>query len=192
MIEAREAGLGLCLCPGELPPIHGPWFLDNGAFRAFTAGMPFNESAFVTALVEAATLGPDFVVAPDVVAGGLESLAVSLAWCDRLPEARYLAVQDGMSLDDVDPFLARFAGIFVGGSVPWKLRTGVDWVALAHEHGKRCHIGRVGNPKRLAWAREIGADSVDSSQPLWTNIKWRAFLAEVHAPAEQNQGRLFA
>ena len=92
----------------------------------------------------------------------------------------------------VVPVLASFAGLFVGGSLPWKMRTAFDWVTLAHAHGKPCHIGRVGSPDRVAWAREIGADSIDSSQPLWTNDKWRAFLAELRSPADDgSQGRLF-
>lgn len=177
MREARASGLGLCLCPGELPPNFGPWFLDNGAFRAFRRGAPFDEVAFARALADGRDLGADFAVTPDVVGGGEASLALSVAWVGRLDGYRpYLAVQDGMTEGAVEEVLPLFAGLFVGGSVPWKLATGASWVGLSHRHGKPCHVGRVGTPSRLAWAKEIGADSIDSSQPLWTDGKWRAFL----------------
>jgi NADPH:quinone reductase-like Zn-dependent oxidoreductase len=69
--------------------------------------------------------------------------------------------------------------LFVGGSLPWKLATGERWVRFAHAHGRRCHIGRVGTPRRVAWARRIGADSIDSCLPLWSRENLDAFVAAV-------------
>ena len=57
----------------------------------------------------------------------------------------------------------KFDGIFVGGTVKWKIKTGEEWVRLAHDHKLPCHIGRVGVFKRIVWAKRIGADSIDST-----------------------------
>lgn len=122
--------------------------------------------------------------------GGGESLRFSLAWADR-PELRalkaplYLAVQDGMHSVDIEPHLDKFAGLFVGGTLPWKIRTAAGWVAVAHAFGKRCHVGRVGTRRRVQWALRIGADSIDSCLPLWSEENLRAFIGGLKG--DQNQ-----
>ena len=79
----------------------------------------------------------------------------------------YLAVQDGMEIDEIEKVMDRFDGIFVGGTVKWKVRTGEEWVRLAHAHNLPCHIGRVGVFRRIIWARRINADSIDSTSFIW-------------------------
>jgi hypothetical protein len=128
---------------------------------------------------------PDFIVAPDLVAAGEASLVFSREW---LPELEglptYLAVQDGMTTARVAEWLRsvradegfEFAGIFVGGLLEWKLKTGATWVQFAHALGLRCHIGRVGPAPRVRWARRIGADSIDSCLPLMHKEHMEAFL----------------
>jgi hypothetical protein len=121
--------------------------------------------------------------------GGLASLEVSMLWVERLEGLPlYLAVQDGMSTADVAPVLDYFLGIFVGGTLPWKLRAASSWVDFAHENGKRCHVGRVGTVGRVEWARAIGVDSIDSSLPLWCEEQMQAFLGAL----ESAQGRLWS
>ena len=122
---------------------------------------------------------PDFVVCPDRVAGGLDSLEFSRLWLERCESLRpglryYLAVQNGMTHDDVST--DGFAGIFVGGDLPWKIATGESWVRFAHDRHLPCHIGRVGTAKRVYWARRIGADSIDSCLPLWSADNLRTFV----------------
>jgi hypothetical protein len=195
--ELAGAGIGECVCRGEFPPRRSfSWFYDNGAFSDFKAGRPFAIAKFWRELahlvdvveLEGHTL-PDFVVLPDVVAGGVASLAESASW---LPIVRdyaargvrfYVAVQDGMTAADVEAFLdqagALVAGLFVGGSLPWKLETGAAWVNLAHARGLLCHVGRVGPAARVRWAQAIGADSIDSSLPLWSAAKLGSFLEAV-------------
>lgn len=68
----------------------------------------------------------------------------------------------------------------MGGSKPWKFATAAQWVVLAHAYGKRCHVGRVGSFKRVRWAIEIEADSIDSSLPLWSKAQLKRFLAALH------------
>ena len=176
-------GFGECTQPREWPPRRHPWFLDNAAFSAWRLGRPFDDAAFSSALLKVAADGRwlDFGVCPDIVAGGLASLAFSLDWRTRcesaLPGQRwYLAAQDGMEAHDVDAHIANFAGIFVGGSLPWKLRRAAEWVEYAHRRGVQCHIGRVGTEDRVRWARRIGADSIDSCLPLWSADNLARFL----------------
>lgn len=186
--ELRDYGFGECVSRGELPPRRYPWFLDNGAFGDWGAGRPFDGEAFLEDLarIHHFTTTPDFVVCPDIVAGGLASLAFSLAWARNRPGFRwYLAVQDGMEEADVGPHLPLFAGIFVGGSLRWKLKTGAMWATFAHAHHLPVHVGRVGTRRRVAWAKRIGADSIDSSLPLWSKDNMSVFLralAEIAHP----------
>jgi hypothetical protein len=171
--ELSALGWGEMTQPDEWPPRRQPWALDNGAFKAWRGGEPFDGAAFLDVVRRSHGAPPDFVVCPDIVAGGAASLALSLGWARilapfRLPLA--LVVQDGMGEPEVLAALGAhpFVALFVGGSMSWKLRTGAAWVALAHAAGIACHVGRVGTGRRIAWARRIGADSVDSCLPLWS------------------------
>lgn len=190
-----EAGIGECTQRDEFPPRRTPWFLDNGAFKDWTAGKPFDATEWRAAVAacRAGPVAPEFVVTPDLVAQGWDSLAFSVEHVGELAGLRpYLVTQDGMESDVCAVQRAAkdhgFAGMFVGGSLEWKLSTAVLWVDAAHAVGLPCHIGRVGNANRLRWAREIGADSVDSCQPLWCVDYLLAFVRA----AQERQGRLFA
>lgn len=153
--KLRGLGFGECTSRGEYPPRRYPFFLDNGAFGDWKAQRVFDWAAFVSDFLSLrAASPPDFVVCPDIVAGGLDSLVYSLHWLVSLrfvrPDLRYyLAVQDGMTEDDVMPWIEWFDGVFVGGTLPWKIATGERWVRLAHAFSLPCHIGRVGNAKRV-------------------------------------------
>ncbi len=173
-------GFGEMVCRGELPPRRLPFAFDNGAFKDWTAGKPFDVERYEKDLQALWRLNqtPEFLMPPDIVAGGLKSLEFSLSWVDRLKKhgPLYLVVQDGMRPSDVGPVLRPFAGIFVGGTLEWKVATGEDWVRFAHATGLRCHIGRVGTENRVRWAKRIGADSIDSCLPLWSQDNLRRFL----------------
>jgi hypothetical protein len=83
------------------------------------------------------------------------------------------------------PWSAAFAVLFVGGSLPWKLNTGAMWARVAHANGRDCHVGRVGSAKRVRWAVDAGADSIDSSLPLWSAEKTDVFLAALDSARRQ-------
>jgi hypothetical protein len=180
---ARLAALGLgeMTQADEYPPRRRPYILDNTAFKAWKAGRPLDAEAFRVALDACKVDPPAFVVVPDRVAGGVESLRLSLSWVDECKAAgpAYLVVQDGMHLRQVARVLHRFDGVFVGGTLGWKLKTSEAWVRLAHAQGKPCHIGRVGTPKRVRWAQRIGADSIDSSLPLWSEGQLTRFIGSL-------------
>lgn len=166
-------GIGIMLSPGGCTdPKHFSYFaIDNGAYSAFVQGKEWNGTAYEKYLAKLLSKGnPDFIVTPDKVAKGKESLFFSLVWNDMLrnkyPDvAQYLAVQDGMTVQDVEPSLdlRRFDGIFVGGTLDWKYKTAEGWINLAHRYGVPCHIGRIGTKNKIRWAMTIGADSIDSS-----------------------------
>lgn len=166
----RELGWGRMYVSRTPRPYPGePWGFDNGAFRDWLAGREFDGDRFLRRVERAMKAGmPYLAVAPDLVAGGRRSLEFSLEWLPRLPSdwPWYLAVQDGMSLRDVEAVVAPFAGIFLGGTDRFKV-TAPHWAALARRCGKRFHYARAGTLRKLMHARACGADSVDSALPIW-------------------------
>jgi len=138
--------------------------IDNGAWSAHTQGIEWDAGRF-TELVARMGGAADFVVVPDIVAGGLASLRSTEEWLPRLSGLRLVAVQDGMSPADVRPALGDDVGIFLGGSTEWKLATMRDWGEQAHEAGCYYHVGRVNTQRRIARCVEAGADSFDGSGP---------------------------
>lgn len=175
-------GFGEMCVREEFPPRRTPWAFDNGAFKDFSAGQPFNTKKYESALDNLWLHGktnPDFIVAPDIVAGGLESLRFSESWVPKLSAHKvplYLVVQDGMTEADVCVAVSAFQGLFVGGSPEWKLKTARDWIDFAHGIGRPCHIGRMGTEKKVRAALRWGADSIDSSLPLWSAGNLQRFL----------------
>lgn len=141
-----------------------PYALDNGAWTAFQKGEPFDAAAFERALALLGD-GADFVVAPDVVCGGLESLRVSVSWLPRLERYRctLVPVQNGFTSDDVRGLLGPRVGIFVGGDTDWKERSLPVWARLAREVGCYLHVGRVNTVRRIKLCALGGADSFDGS-----------------------------
>lgn len=139
-----------------------PYAIDNGAWTAHQKGEPFDVAAF-EGLVSELGNGADWIACPDIVAGGLESLDLSVSWLPRLPGLRLIPVQDGMALDDVRPLLGASVGLFLGGSTEWKLATMRQWGALARETGCYYHVGRVNTRRRIRMCTEAGADSCDGT-----------------------------
>jgi hypothetical protein len=172
--DVIEAGMGIMISPS---PSFKPrtdfsktfCAFDNGAFQAWRRGFPFMEKLFWEALEDCYKAGVtlDFIVIPDIVAGGKESLDFSLEFrekhlstCANLA----LAVQDGMDPSNVDTYdLIGVSHIFVGGTEQWKWKTAGDWIKFAKKNGKKTHIGRCGTRDGLKTAKLRGADSVDST-----------------------------
>lgn len=142
-----------------------PYALDNGAWSAYTQKRAFDDAAFTRALRQMGA-GADWTVIPDIVAGGLASLDMSLRWMrvvlDETPRGM-IAVQDGMSPADVGGFLGARVGLFVGGSTAWKLSTMRQWADLANKHGAWCHVGRVNSARRIGMCIGSGAHSFDGT-----------------------------
>ncbi len=162
----RQAGWRLLVsASGSLRSEGFPYALDNGAWTAYQQGKPFEARAFLCALRK---LGgkADWTTLPDIVAGGPASLALSLQWLrpvlEESPRA-LLAVQDGLTSDDVVPYLGERVGIFVGGSTAWKLQTMAQWARLGRQVGCLVHVGRVNTARRVHQCALAGVTSFDGT-----------------------------
>ena len=169
----KKYKMGIMISPSAVPPrkefAKFPCALDNGAFQLYKKGYPFIENAFMETLETCYSCGIklDFIVCPDVVEGGEDSLDFSIKWArTKLKTAPRLAlvVQDGMKPKMIDAYvLSLFSMLFVGGSVAWKWKTANRWVKFAHENKKKIHIGQVGRERYLNFCEHIKVDSVDST-----------------------------
>ena len=190
--ELSRLGFGECTNRGEYPPRRRPWFFDNGSFSDWKAGKPWDADAWRRDLdrIREGDTRPDFVVAPDIIAGGAESLEHSRSQLAHLEGFKtYLVAQDGMHPGMVADALEGFAGIFVGGTLEWKMSTGAAWCVLADALGVPCHLGRIGTARRVRWAVDVGAASIDSCLPLWSGDNLRVFRAALKT---QKQKRLWS
>lgn len=170
----RRHGWGLLVGPDRHAwrnePVEGFSHLagDNGAWSCFQAGRAFDADAYDRFLEWLAPQADrlDWLVLPDIVAGGLASLALSLRYlnrCRAIAPLVLIAVQDGMEPADVAPFVGPEVGIFLGGSTAWKLKRMLDWGSFCAERGVYYHVARVNTLKRMYLAIAAGADSVDGS-----------------------------
>lgn len=120
---------------------------------------------------------PDWIVVPDIVAGGRASLDLSLRW---LPYVRQygpplLAVQDGIEPEDVEEWLGPDdgrtgrpdrlggCGIFLGGSTEWKWANLGKWAAVARAYRCHLHVGRVNSERGIRACRAHGVTSADGT-----------------------------
>jgi hypothetical protein len=168
-------GFGEMTCRPALMPKRLPFALDNGAYGDWVHQRSFDEGAFLehVELVLLSGFRPDFIVIPDIVAAGMESLRFSLDWLPRLKPI----VGSIPLYFDVRPHLLSVQGLFVGGTDLWKKATVATWVKLAHENGLLCHLGRAGTFGKVRLALEVGVDSIDSSLPLMSQQFFADFFA---------------
>lgn len=183
--QCEQLGIGLLYSPHRpLLPQSKNYIIDNGAYPAYLKGERLNTQSyfsFLSKVMNGAYHPPYFVVIPDIVRGGMDSWKFSLEHIGKIPEQfkKYFVVQDGMYADPVEWILPNIDGLFIGGSTSWKWRTAKQWIDMAHDHGKKCHIGRVGTQKNYLKACSLGADSVDGSTLMRHNRlidieRWRA------------------
>lgn len=182
----KEAGWGLIVAPVHRGRDFSGWHyaLDNGAWTAYTQHEPWDEQAFVE-LVEQYGVDADFVVAPDVVCGGLDSLARSLSWLPWLQERSHLvllAVQNGMEPKDLCPYVGPNVGLFVGGDATWKESSLPLWGQLARDRNCYLHVGRVNTRRRIRLCALAGADSIDGSSVSRYAVTLKTLEAELQQP----------
>lgn len=189
VLRERCAGR-MCVRDTPDPYPFEPWGFDNGAFKAWQdAGFPhgltsddwailYDVEGFERRLEKArdVPMAPYMAVVPDIPSAGLNSLAYSVMWRMSLPSdwPWYLALQDGMTMGAVTDVAHLFSGFFLGGTDKFKL-SAQSWADLAHFHGKKFHYARAGTRKKVQHAFAVGADSLDSSFPLWTKQRFATF-----------------
>lgn len=143
-----------------------PWACDNSAFSN-----PDDDKFWRLCMQSWGVLEyhpPMWVAVPDVVGSHSETLRLFGWWCDwwraelgRIPWRLAFVLQDGCAAGDV-PW-DDISAVFVGGSTRFKLRQSADLIAEAKDRGKRVHLGRVNSLRRLKFAHDVGADTVDGS-----------------------------
>lgn len=128
-----------------------PYAIDNGGF------LGFDEAEFLKLLARLKNfVAPLWVAVPDVVADAEATNRLWHEWKNRISYKLAFVVQDGHEPQDVPQ---KAYAVFIGGSTKWKLSS-------AHKFKGTCqwlHIGRVNTSRRLQWAKELGADSVDGT-----------------------------
>lgn len=167
----RAAGWRLLISRvGDWNPIGFRYCLDNGRWSDSQEEppRPFDASAqaeFVE-MVNSLGAGADFVVIPDTVGDRVETLALLREWLPRLVgkcPLLLIAVQDGMTEEDVAPYVGAGVGIFLGGSTEWKLATMYQWGKFCARLGIHFHVARVNTRRRFVMANGAGACSTDGS-----------------------------
>jgi len=143
-----------------------PWACDNAAFSN-PDDTKFWNLAIDTWEWEQFN-PPVWVAVPDVVGCHSQTLDYFDSWVQtweyELGQVRFplaFVLQNGATIATV-PW-DQIAAVFVGGDDAFKLRGCRDLVAEAKQRGKLVHVGRVNSLKRLEYAIELGADSVDGS-----------------------------
>jgi hypothetical protein len=179
MLEFAHPKLGRLVQPRHYSRVRDtaergvPWAADNDAFNGgVDAGMFLKMLEAISGVP-----GCRFVAVPDVVADAAATLREFERWlpclldCD-LPLA--FVLQDGIEAADVPWDL--IDAVFIGGSNAFKLGEQARQIVMeAQARGNWVHMGRVNTKRRVAYAREIGCDSIDGTK--W--VRWRdAYLRE--------------
>ncbi|MDA8378438.1 MAG: hypothetical protein M0Z50_15555 [Planctomycetia bacterium] len=154
-----------------------PWGWDNGAYQAFQNGTEININEWIKRTEKIANVpAPYLCVLPDIVGGGKRSLQLSINNRIYIPEdwPAYLPVQDGITENDVIPYLHMIDGIFLGGTTTYK-KNAAAWSDFAHTHDIKFHYARAGTRRKLQDALLCGSDSVDTACPLWIPRQMKQF-----------------
>jgi hypothetical protein len=161
--------LGVLMTPHDGQRVLGitlPWAADNAAFSN-----P-DDHKFWRLCCEGWGMTrhnpPLWVAVPDVVGDHAATLRLFGWWLDywreelgAIPFPLAFVLQDGCQASEV-PW-DKIEAVFVGGSTGFKLRRSAEIVAEAKQRGKLIHVGRVNTLRRLRFAHDIGADTVDGT-----------------------------
>ena len=165
---ARETGrIGHLYSPGAE---RGPWpwlpyALDNGAFAAWDQSAniwnpeAWNADAWRKMLrwAHAQQHQPRWAIVPDWIGCGARTLERWAQFQNEVPFPKALAVQDGMTVDQVRVINPDV--VAVGGTTEWKWATVETW---AREF-PRVHVLRVNSPGKLAYLEQLGVESCDGT-----------------------------
>lgn len=148
------------------PPKGFRFAIDNGAWSCYTQKEEFNGFGFLR-LIEMHGGAADFIIIPDKVCKGMESLEFSESWMSKLIHFRslLLPLQNGMSERAVGEFLERYpqTGLFLGGDDEYKDSMMKGWGMVAHSMRRWYHVGRVNTKSRIEACEHCGVDSFDGT-----------------------------
>jgi len=135
------------------------WIADNGCFSS-----AWNDKQWWS-WVSTQPKTMRFATAPDVVSDWQATLERFEFWQPVMAEIDLpiaCVAQDGAEVDEI-PW-DRIAAVFIGGSTEWKLSKHSEAIiAEANRRKTWAHVGRVNSLKRMRWAKQCGADSVDGT-----------------------------
>jgi hypothetical protein len=127
--------------------------LDNGAYINFKKQTPFNNELFIKLCKDLKKINP--------------KTTLLFVW------------QDGMTKQDILPYIKDGIGIFIGGTTEAKIQA-IPFVSdLCNEHNSWCHVGRVNSIKRLKICLRNNVKSIDGSgftQFLTHNQQFKNFF----------------
>lgn len=137
-----------------------PWAADNGAYSHLDEAK-FRRMLFLIRDMPRCL----FVVCPDKVGGGQETLTLFWRWKQEVASCgQPLAFVGQDGAEDTDVPWDDFHAWFLGGTDRFKLsRASADLVQEARRQGKYVHMGRVNSLRRIETAHEWGCDSVDGT-----------------------------
>jgi hypothetical protein len=171
---ARETGrIGHLYSPGAQ---RGPWpwfpfALDNGAFSCWdmetnefsNAKWNYVEEAWKTLIRWAAPTGlAKWAIVPDVPGNAERTFEKWDKWHRFVADSEInpaLAVQDGMTVEQVKALRPQPAVICVGGTTEWKWATADEWIKAF----PRVHVLRCNSPAKLYYLEALGAESCDGT-----------------------------
>lgn len=169
LLQRHRQHLGVLMTPqhtGRICSLPLPWACDNAAFSN-----PDDDKFWRLCMSSWSVTEyhpPLWVAVPDVVGNHSETLRLFGIWCDYwrselgcIPWRLAFVLQDGCRPGDV-PW-NEIAAVFVGGTTGFKLRGTADLIAEAKHRGKLVHIGRVNTLRRIKFAHDVGADTVDGT-----------------------------
>jgi hypothetical protein len=164
---------------------HGwDYILDNGAY---TDG--FDAYEWYRGLQRASSMSnsPDFVVLPDSFGDWEQTKRLHRAYAWWVPDAWQTATvaQPGGMPEEIVRFAIEMGSstIFVGGGKQYQREYADQLTMTAHDYGLRVHIGEPGPD--LSWARDLGADSVDSTSIVRNGYYERLESLEATPEGEQ-------
>jgi hypothetical protein len=105
---------------------------------------------------------PRWAIVPDEPGSRAATLVKYSAYVQQVIDAEIppaLAVQDGMTVEDVKSLKLQPQVICVGGSTDWKWETVEMWAAAF----PRVHVLRCNSPAKLDWLEELGVESCDGT-----------------------------
>jgi hypothetical protein len=165
---ARETGrIGHLFSPGAQ---RGPWpwmpyALDNGAFSAWDQKKNiWNEDKWdlnawkrMIFWAETQTQKPLWAIVPDWIGDGQRTIERWYQFIDQVPFSKALAVQDGMTVDQVR--ILNPDVVAIGGTTDWKWATVEMWA----KEFPRVHVLRVNSPSKLDYLESLGIESCDGT-----------------------------
>jgi len=172
---ARETGrIGHLFSPGAQ---RGPWpwfpyALDNGAFSCWDSqrnifdaqkwGEVYPQWQQLIYWAASAVIRAKWAIVPDEPGHRAATLAKYEAYVQQVVDAEIIpaiAVQDGMTPQDVRNLKIAPRVICVGGTTDWKWETVEMWA----KEFDRVHVLRCNSPEKLHYLEQLGVESCDGT-----------------------------